>query len=290
MEGFKNLVGDVVGAVAKVANAITGIASAIGAAISNPAEAVNAAIADIANITADGEIDADEEERLLEDMIKLYVGASIVNIENKISGLSDILSNTITNFSNEITILNKSAVAITDTAAGIKSFLTKDNILNFAKETGNIVWNDFFKPAESFVELNGTKILDNPLLKGIGDVGGRLGFVSTVITPVTEYNNSLKPYEDDIDAAYEIDPKNAWKYNCEMHVAAGLDSASFGFVRGVVNAVPSTVQLAPIEPPEWTKKWINNVDYWVNSRNLMNEMDKAIKDPVMGPKIKQFLR
>ena len=80
------------------------------------------------------------------------------------------------------------------------------------------------------------------------------------------------------------------KYDAAMHVAAGLDVASFGYGRGVLNTVPSLVQLTHKEKPEWSEKWINNVNYWVNSRNLMNEMDKAFKDPAKGPIIKQFLR
>lgn len=290
MEGFENLVSAVVGVVAKVANAITGIASAIESAVSNPAEAVNGALADIANINADGKVDEDEKEELLEDILKLYVGASILNTKSKMSDISNILSNTITNFNNNITVLNKSAVTITDTAAAVKSFLSKQDIVSLVKGTGSNAWNDFFMPTSLPGELNATKILDNPLLKGIGKVGGKLGVVSTVLTPALEYNNSLESYKDDIDAAYEIDPENAWKYNCEMHVAAGLDSASFGFVRSVANTVPTVVQLVPGKDPKWTDSWINNVDYWVNSRNLMNEMDKAFKDPVKGPIIKQFLR
>lgn len=109
-----------------------------------------------------------------------------------------------------------------------------------------------FIPADLPGELAGTKMLDNPLLKGVGEVGGKLGVVGTVLTPIVEYNNSLKPYKDDIEAAYEIDPENAWMYNAEAHIAAGLDACSFGFVRGVVNTVPTVVQLVPGKDPEWT--------------------------------------
>ncbi|OOM11686.1 hypothetical protein [Clostridium saccharobutylicum] len=268
-----NLVSSVVGAVVKVANAI-------GSVFSNPAEAVNGAIADIANITADGKIDEDEEEELLEDILKLYVGASILNIKNEMSNIDDILNNTITNFNNTITVLNKSAVLITSAEAA-KYLSLKDKLSN--------LWNDFFMPADLPGELNATKMLDNPVMKGIGDVGGKLGLVGTVLNPVVEYNNSLKPYKDDIDAAYEIDPQNAWKYNCEMHVAAGADAASFGYARGVINTAPSLYELGYGET-KFTQGWINNVNYWVNSRNLINEMDNAFKDPVKGPIIKQFLR
>lgn len=285
MEGFKNLVGAVVGAVAKVANAITGIASAIVAAVSNPAEAVNGAIADIANITADGKVDEDEEERFLEDMLKLYVGASIVNIKNKISkeynDLSSILGDTITNFNNEITALNKAAVLTINAEAA--KFST-----GFEKFTN--LFNDWCVPTDLSGELSAAeKIVDNPLLKGIAKVGGKLGFVGTVVNPFTEYDNSLTPYKEDIDAAYEIDPKNADKYIFAMRTAAKADAASFGYVRGAVNSLPALYEMG-YGKTEVTEKWINNVNYWVNSRNLMNEMDKALKDPVTGPKIKQFLR
>lgn len=154
--GIGNLVNAVVGAVAKVANAVIGIASAIGSALSNPEEAVKGAMSDIANITADGKIDEDEEEELFEDILKLYVGASILNIKNKISeeynDISGIISNTITNFNNEITALNKSAVVIADAtvakASGLKGSLSN-------------IWSDFFMPADLPGELNATKMINN---------------------------------------------------------------------------------------------------------------------------------
>ncbi|NRT91272.1 hypothetical protein [Clostridium beijerinckii] len=275
-----NLVNAVVGAVAKVANAVIGIASAIGSALSNPEEAIKGAMSDIANITADGKIDEDEEEELFEDILKLYVGASILKIKNEYNDISSILSDTITNFNNEITILNKSAVLIANTAAAEAS--------TYSERLSNL-WNDFFMPTDLPGELNAAKLIDNPLLKGVADVGGKLGLVGTVANPILEYNNSLEPYKDDIDAAYEIDPQNALKYNYAMHAAAGADAASFGYARGVINTIPSLYELAEGKK-DWSEKWINNVNYWVNSRNLMNEADKAFKDPVKGPIIKQFLR
>lgn len=134
------------------------------------------------------------------------------------------------------------------------------------------------------------KLVDNPLLEGIAKVGGKLGFVGTVLNPIIEYDNSLTPYKEDIDAAYEIDPENASKYNAEMHVAAGVDTLSFGYARGALNSIPSLVQLLPGKDPKWTGDWINNVNYWVNSGNLVNEVDKACKDPDKARIINQFLR
>ena len=203
---FGDLVSAVKGAVAKVANVITGIASAIGSVLSNPAEAVNGAVVDILKINSDGQIDEDEKEELLEDMFKLYVGAKILNLKNEMSkeynDIHSVFTNTLTMFNNEITALNKSAVVITDIAAA-KMFSVTENIKN--------IWNDGFMPADLPGELAGTKMLDNPLLKGIGKVGGKIGVVATVLNPIMEYNNSLKPYEEDIEAAYEIDPENARK-------------------------------------------------------------------------------
>jgi len=228
---------------------------------------------------------ASNAEELFQENYKLLVGASILCIKNEMSkkydDVSNIFTNTLTTFNNEITALNKSAVVITDMAA-VKMFSVTENIKN--------IWNDGFMPAELPGELAGTKMLDNPLLKGIGEVGGKIGVVATVLNPIMEYNNSLEPYKDDIDAAYEIDPENAGKYDFAMHVEAGLDAASFGYVRGVLNTVPSVANLISDEDPEWADGWINNVNYAINSRNLMNEMDKAFKDPVKGPIIQQFLR
>ena len=58
---------------------------------------------------------------------------------------------------------------------------------------------------------------------------------------------------------------------------------------GVLNTVPALYELIEGKA-DWSDGWINNVNYAINSRNLMNEMDKAFKDPVKGPIIQQFVR
>ncbi|WP_252225245.1 hypothetical protein [Clostridium sp. ZBS2] len=82
-----NLVKSVVGAVAKVANAVVnklspvakggGILGGIAGAIVGVAEAVLGVTAEFANACEDGEIDDEEAEELLEDVFKLLVGAFI---------------------------------------------------------------------------------------------------------------------------------------------------------------------------------------------------------------------
>ncbi|NRT73805.1 hypothetical protein [Clostridium beijerinckii] len=67
------------------------------------------------------------------------------------------------------------------------------------------------------------------------------------------------------------------------------DAASFGYGRGVLNTVSSLYGLFN-DKTEFTQKWINNVNYWVNSRNIVNEVDKACKNPDKARKINQFLR
>ncbi len=295
MSFFGNLVHAVAGAIASVANAVVnalspvvesgGIVGEIAGEVSDAAESVLGASTEVAEVSEDGEIDDEEAEELIEDTFKLLVGASILDIKNEMSkvynDVSSVFNDTLTNFNNEITVLNKSAVLITSAEAA--KFST------YGERFANL-WSDFFMPTDLPGELNAAQKLDNPLLKGVGKVGGKLGLVGTVLNPIMEYDNSLEPYKEDIDAAYEIDPKNANIYINAMRTEALADAASFGYGRGVLNTIPSLVQLTKKEKPEWTEKWINNVNYWVNSRNLINEADKAFKDPVKGQKIKQFLR
>ena len=83
-----NLVSGVMGAVAKVANAVVnelspvaeggGLIGGIAGALVGVAEAVLGVTTEFANAYEDGEIDEDEAEELLEDLFKLLVGASIV--------------------------------------------------------------------------------------------------------------------------------------------------------------------------------------------------------------------
>jgi hypothetical protein len=345
LEGLASAVMGAVVAVAEVAIEIAEVANVI------------AAQADIANILEDGQIDEDEQDRLLDDIHKLVVGAYLVgfgsikfgsedcsvsswdddsenyiidfiqpnkvtdgaavtfnengysdpksvwdcitglknyvedkmsegvtNIRNEInkesSNIKEIASDTITNFNNEITVLNKGAVVIANAVAAEKSTV-KTRISN--------LWSDFFMPTDLPGELNAAKLIDNPAIEGVAKIGGKLGLVATAINPILEYKNSLKPYEEDLDAVYEIDPENASEYNAAIHVTAGLDALSFGYARGTLNTIPSLYELVEGNA-EWADGWINNVNYWVNSRNVMNEIDKKFKDPVTGPKIKQFLR
>ncbi|WP_252223709.1 MULTISPECIES: hypothetical protein [unclassified Clostridium] len=86
---FGGLISAVVGAVAKVANAVVnalspvaksgGIVGGIAGAAVGVAEAVLGATAEFADVCEDGEIDDEEAEELLEDVFKLLVGAFIVN-------------------------------------------------------------------------------------------------------------------------------------------------------------------------------------------------------------------
>ncbi|HBJ1650643.1 MULTISPECIES: hypothetical protein [Clostridium] len=84
---FGGLISAVVGAVAKVANAVVnalspvaksgGIVGGIAGAAVGVAEAVLGATAEFADVCEDGEIDDEEAEELLEDVFKLLVGAFI---------------------------------------------------------------------------------------------------------------------------------------------------------------------------------------------------------------------
>lgn len=277
---FGDLIDSAEGAISDVSDAVSDVVDDVSDAVdyvsdeaSEVTEAVLGATPVAANIDGNGQFNIDD----IEDKFKVAVGAYILNVKD---AASEEYNDTITNFNNEITILNKSAVLIANAAAAESSTV--------GTRVSNL-WNDFFMPTDLPGELNAAKLIDNPFVKGIADVGGKLGLVGTVLNPIMEYNNSLEPYNDDIDAAYEIDPENAKEYNVEAHVAAGLDAFSFGYARGTLNTIPSVYELIEGKA-DWADGWVNNVNYWVNSRNLMNEMDKAFKDPVKGPIIKQFLR
>ncbi|MBN1056965.1 hypothetical protein DVW05_16745, partial [Clostridium botulinum] len=60
-------------------------------------------------------------------------------------------------------------------------------------------------------------------------------------------------------------------------------------VRGIINTVPSVVQLSGKEP-KWTENWMDFVNENVNTRTIIEKTDEAFKDPVIGPKLKSFLR
>ncbi|WP_252225221.1 hypothetical protein [Clostridium sp. ZBS2] len=95
-----NLVKGVVGAVAKVANAVVnklspvakggGILGGIAGAIVGVAEAVLGVTAEFANACEDGEIDDEEAEELLQDVFKLLVGAFIGMFGSSGSGSNSI--------------------------------------------------------------------------------------------------------------------------------------------------------------------------------------------------------
>ena len=105
---FGDLVSAVKGAVAKVAtvvtqvetavsNAITGLAE-IGTSMLNLAGEVSGAITDFANAYEDGEIDDEEKKKLLEDINKVYVGASILSDELKNSDAGKFISDPTSTF------------------------------------------------------------------------------------------------------------------------------------------------------------------------------------------------
>ncbi|WP_459480004.1 hypothetical protein [Clostridium saccharoperbutylacetonicum] len=80
--GLEGLASAVMGAVAEVAEAGIKIATEVADVI--------AAQADIANILEDGQIDEDEQERLLDDIHKLVVGAYLVGFGSYLAGVGSI--------------------------------------------------------------------------------------------------------------------------------------------------------------------------------------------------------
>ncbi|MFT8349924.1 DUF6531 domain-containing protein, partial [Clostridium saccharoperbutylacetonicum] len=80
--GLENLASAVMGAVVAVAEAAIEVATEVADVI--------AAQADIANILEDGQIDEDEQDRLLDDINKLMVGAYLLGVGSYLAGVGSI--------------------------------------------------------------------------------------------------------------------------------------------------------------------------------------------------------
>ncbi|WP_252225239.1 hypothetical protein [Clostridium sp. ZBS2] len=291
-----NLVKSVVGAVAKVATAvvntvksaisgISGMFSSAGGAAGSALSGAMAALG-VVDVDEDGELDIDDAEEFLEEKFKLLVGAHILSFG---LGSSSTEANSdeekklgfdfMTKFNNTITIVNKSSAVVTNAKVKTSDSLWK-RIVNAA--------DDFFMPTTS-VESNAVK-LSKGGLKKFGTIGGKAGLIGTAITPIMEYENSMEPYKDDLEAIAEYDPDNYEKYKKIAEVGAVADACTLGYVRGIINTPPTVAQLLPIHEPKWVKPWTDFVNENVNTRTIIEKTDEAFKDPVTGPKLKSFLR
>ncbi|WP_252225225.1 hypothetical protein [Clostridium sp. ZBS2] len=263
------------------------VKSAMGAAVGAIGSALFGAIAalGVVKVDEDGELDIDDIEEFLEEKFKLLVGAHIFSF-----GLGSSSAETdsneekklgfdfMTKFNDAITIVNKSSAVATNVKVKTSDSLWT-RIVNAA--------DDFFMPTTS-VESNAVK-LSKGGLKKFGTIGGKAGLIGTAITPIMEYENSMEPYKDDLEAIAEYDPDNYEKYKKIAEVGAAADACTLGYVRGIINTVPAVVQLSGKEP-KWTENWMDFVNENVNTRTIIEKTDEAFKDPVTGPKLKSFLR
>ncbi|KIL07016.1 hypothetical protein SR42_12460 [Clostridium botulinum] len=150
---FGGLISAVVGAVAKVANAVVnalspvaksgGIVGGIAGAAVGVAEAVLGATAEFADVCEDGEIDDEEAEELLEDVFKLLVGAFIFPFDSG-SSSAEIDSNENT-CKNEPTLWSKTCNLGAGVLDGAKG--TLDGLANMVKHP-----IDTINSARSFAE------------------------------------------------------------------------------------------------------------------------------------------
>lgn len=234
-------------------------------------------ITDLINVMSKNPEELTDEENQYLKNARNALGDWKYDMIKIITGNSD--DDLMTQMNNTLTWLNKSSVIATNTWATITN----------PQRWKEIQWlSDICMPTTA-TETNAVKILESPVAKYVGNIGGKAGIIGTIITPIVEYNNSFKPYEDDLAACAEVDPENYNKYNVIAHIGAGADAASFGFGRSILNTIPSVYELT-IGRTDWTEGWINNVNGYVNSRSAIEKLDDTLKDSTIGPKINQFLR
>lgn len=203
------------------------------------------------------------------NFVNALINGANGNIDNY--GIYDAL----TEINNLATKVNKSAFVV-NTIANFKNIISSFSGVKNALE-------GFFLPTTSVIfDRYGS------LIKGFGEIGDKAGIVSTVLTPILEFENSKKPYEDDIEYVKEYDPENATFYENACNFGAACDAASFGYVRSVANTIPSVAQLLGVagkdadgeKSNDWSNVWINTVNEYVNIRSLREKAEDFYNEPV----------